>query len=95
MKQSKINTPKLRLDSEEAAILNSYEKGEWQSTKNLNHEKSKAKKIASDYLRKDKRINIRISTSDLMRIKQMAAHEGLPYQTLIASILHKYSSGNL
>ncbi len=84
-----------KLNAEEKDILNSYEKGEWKSVKNINQEKSKAKKAATDYLRKDMRINIRISSSDLMRIKQMAAYEGLPYQTLIASILHKYTSGNL
>ena len=46
------------------------------------------------YLQKDARINIRISSSDLKRIKQKAAYEGLPYQTLIASVLHKYSAGH-
>ncbi len=84
-----------KLNAEEKDILNSYEKGEWKSLKNINQEKSKAKKAATDYLRKDMRINIRISSSDLTRIKQMAAYEGLPYQTLISSILHKYTSGNL
>ena len=49
---------------------------------------------ATKYLQKDVRINIRISSSDLKRIKQRAAYKGLPYQTLIASILHKYSAGH-
>ncbi|OGT68271.1 MAG: hypothetical protein A3J38_02815 [Gammaproteobacteria bacterium RIFCSPHIGHO2_12_FULL_45_9] len=52
------------------------------------------KAAASHYLRKDKQINIRISSSDLLRLKEAAAEDGLPYQTLIASILHKYAVGH-
>ncbi|KJV61948.1 hypothetical protein [Rickettsia amblyommatis] len=48
---------------------------------------------AANYLKKDTRINIRIFSSDLMRIKQKAAYEGLPYQTLISSILYKSGHG--
>lgn len=83
------------LNDEEKALLASFEKGEWQSSQNLKKEKEQAQKAAKHYLRKDKRINIRMSSSDLNRIKQKAAYEGLPYQTLIASILHKYASGHL
>ncbi len=82
------------LDKEEQDILTSFERGEWKSLSNLTKEKALAKKAASNYLRKDIRINIRLSSSDLKRIKQKAAFEGLPYQTLIASILHKYASGH-
>ncbi|ACJ19319.1 hypothetical protein CbuK_2134 [Coxiella burnetii CbuK_Q154] len=46
-------------------------------------------------MQKDARINIRISSTDLEQIKQKAAYEGIPYQTLIASILHKYAAGHL
>jgi len=46
-------------------------------------------------LRKDVRINIRLSSNDILNIKQIAAYEGLPYQTLIASVLHKYAAGHL
>jgi len=63
------------------------------SAKDIHQEK--ALKAASNYIQKDVRINIHISSSDLKRIKQKAAYEGLPYQTLIASILHKYSTGHL
>ena len=82
------------LDQEEESLLNSFEGNEWQTVKNINREKERAIKAANNYLRKDTRINIRISSSDLKRIKQKAAFEGLPYQTLIASILHKYSAGH-
>lgn len=83
------------LDPEEELLLNSFESNEWQTVKNVNQEKERAVKAARNYLCKDTRINIRISSSDLKRIKQKAAFEGLPYQTLIASILHKYSAGHI
>ena len=54
-----------------------------------------AKRAAINYMKKEARINIRISVADLEQIKQKAAYEGLAYQTLTASILHKYASGYL
>ncbi len=86
---------RIRLDTEEKYLLETFEKGEWKTVKNLAKEKALAKKAASNYLRKDARINIRLLSSDLDRIKQLAAYEGMPYQTLISSILHKYASGHL
>lgn len=86
---------KLTLDTEEKELLDSYNKGEWKSVKNIKKEINTAKKIAKNTLRKDARINIRLSNPDLIKIKQKAAFEGIPYQTLIASILHKYASGHL
>jgi len=90
----KNNLPEILLDKEEELLLSSFENGEWQTVKNVQQEKERALEAASNYLKKDTRINIRISSSDLQRIKQKAAYEGLPYQTLIASILHKYSAGH-
>lgn len=75
-------------------LSDSFDKGEWKSVKNLKHEIETAKKAAKNTLRKDARINIRLSSNDLIRIKQKAAFEGIPYQTLIASILHKYAAGH-
>lgn len=83
------------LDHEEEDILSSFEKDEWKKTKNIKKEKAKAKKIAAQTTRKNVRINIRLSSADIFSIKQIAAYEGLPYQTLIASILHKYAAGHL
>lgn len=83
------------LDEEEKALLKSVERGEWKSVDNLEEEIAKAKKAAENFLGKDARVNIRISSSDLGRLKRIAAYEGLPYQTLIASVLHKYASGHL
>lgn len=83
------------LDYEESELLASFENDEWKTIKNVEKEKARARKIATKTLRKDVRINIRLSSCDISNIKQMAAYEGLPYQTLIASILHKYAAGHL
>lgn len=83
------------LDQEENELLTSFEKGEWKTIKNVRKEKARARKTAAKTLRKDVRINIRLSSSDILNIKQIAAYEGLPYQTLIASVLHKYAAGHL
>lgn len=84
-----------KIDPEDSELLSSFENDEWKSVKNLEEEKKYARKIATKSLRKDVRINIRLSSGDVSNIKQMAAYEGLPYQTLIASVLHKYASGHL
>lgn len=84
----------LKLDAEEQELSDSFDRGEWKTVTNLSHERAIAKKAAKNTLRKDARINIRLSSSDLIRIKQKAAFEGIPYQTLIASILHKYAAGH-
>jgi len=87
--------PVFKLDKEERSLSNSFDKGEWKSVSNLSHGKKKAQKASENYQRKDARINIRLSVFDLDKIKQKAVYEGLPYQTLIASILHKYAAGHL
>lgn len=81
--------------TDEEEILASVERGEWQPVPNSDKEVRRYSKYAEATLRKDKRINIRISERDLMRIQQKALEEGMPYQTLISSILHKYISGRL
>jgi predicted DNA binding CopG/RHH family protein len=60
--------------------------------KSWSHDKARqaAMESARHYLRKDARMNIRLSTVDLQMLKRRAAEEGLPYQSLITSILHKY-----
>jgi len=76
-------------------ILSSYESGEWKSVANLDDEIARYASSAAATLTKDKRINIRLSSRDLEDIQMRAAEEGMPYQTLIASIVHKYASGRL
>ena len=79
----------------EEDILTSFEKGEWHSVPNLKDEISRYAATAAATLTKDKRINIRLSSRDLEDVQTRAAEEGMPYQTLIASVLHKYVSGRL
>ncbi len=85
----------MKLDKEEKNIVKSYEKGEWHSAKNLNSRIKQHQEYAKNTLRKDKRINIRISSKDLEGIQRIALAEGLPYQTFLASVIHKYVSGRL
>ncbi len=82
-------------DNYEKELIESYENDEWQSVKNLKKKKTNYQEFAKHCLKKDKRINIRISEKDLEDIQKRAVSEGLPYQTLIASIIHKYNSGLL
>jgi len=83
------------LDEEEKDILDSYDRGEWESVKNPEREIKKLREHAKKTLQKDKRINIRMSSKDLEQVQIIAAREGIPYQTLISSIIHKYVSGYL
>jgi len=84
-----------KLDREERALLKSIEAGEGKSIPDFEREKERYRRYALAALRKDKRINIRISEQDLLLIQEKALDEGLPYQTLISSVLHKYISGRL
>lgn len=94
MKTKKFNPYNMKLDEEEQELLDSFERGEWKSVDNLEAAKAFAQEVAANTLRKDARVNIRISTTDLRRLKQRAAYKGLPYQTLIASVLHEYAAGH-
>ena len=86
---------KYKLDKEEKEILKSFERGEWKTIPNMEEEKKRYSSYARAALRKNKRINIRVPESDLKSIQEKAAQEGLPYQTLISSILHKFVTGRL
>ncbi len=86
---------KIKLDKEEQDLVDSFERGEWRSVPNLEREKKKSQKIAAATFRKDRRVNIRISSRDLIGMQKRALEEGIPYQTLISSVLHKYLSGTL
>ena len=86
---------KLKLDKEEKELLESYERGEWKSVKNLKEEIKKHREYARQTLKKDKRVNIRISSMVLEEIQTRAIEDGMPYQTLISSILHRFVTGRL
>lgn len=81
----------LKLNKEEKDILDSFEAGEWKTARGSKSLLNGAKTAAAEFLKKDARINIRMSSLDLDLIKQRAVQEGLPYQSLITSILHKYA----
>jgi predicted DNA binding CopG/RHH family protein len=80
------------IDGDEKELVEAYEAGEFKPAKNQNAEKRIAVAAAKRYTRKDARINIRLSSADLEMLKRRAVEEGLPYQSLIASVLHKYVS---
>ena len=79
----------------EDEIARSFEQGEWKPVKNLKKEMERYREAATETLLKNRRVNIRISAMDLEGLQARAAEEGLPYQTLMASVLHKYVSGRL
>ena len=85
----------MKLEEAEKAILDSVERGEWRSVKRSKRDRARYASYAAATFRKDRRLNIRISSKDLDAIQKRALEEGLPYQTLIASLLHKYASGRL
>jgi len=83
---------KNKLSKEEQDILNSYENDEWVSVANAT-DITNYRAIAKNTFKKNKRVNIRLSEFDLELLQEKALIEGLPYQTLMASILHKYVTG--
>lgn len=84
-----------KLDKYEKDILASYENDEWVPAKDSEDVKKRFAEYAKNTFKKNKRINIRISEKDLADLKVKSLEEGMPYQTLISSILHKYLSGKL
>lgn len=86
---------KYKLDKEERELLSSVEKGEWVSVKSMKAMIDKYAEYAKNTLKKDQRISIRISKQDLIGIQSKAVDEGIPYQTLVSSVVHKYVTGHL
>jgi len=84
-----------KLSREERDIDTSVERGNWKSVPGLKTEKTRYQRYARATFKKDRRVNIRISGKDLEALQKRALEEGIPYQTLIASLLHKYVSGRL
>ncbi len=83
------------VDLEEKELMESIERNEWQPVENLDQEKKHSMEAARNTLKKDKRINLRLSQKDYHQIQIKAIEEGIPYQTLISSIVHKYLNGSL
>ncbi len=82
-------------DKGEQELALSIERGEWKPVKNMAAEIKKYAEYAKNTLKKDQRISIRMSKQDFIGIQSKAIDEGILYQTLIASIVHKYINGKL
>lgn len=83
------------IDKEESHLMKSLEDDAWRPVKDLKKQKKLAIEAARNTLKKDKRINLRLSQKDYHQIQIKAVEEGIPYQTLISSIVHKYLNGSL
>lgn len=84
-----------KLDKEEREILEAFERGELKSIPHKAAELKRHKEYAAATFKKDSRINIRLARRDLDTLQKRALIEGIPYQTLIASVLHKFADGRL
>jgi predicted DNA binding CopG/RHH family protein len=88
-----MSMAKYTLDQEEQEILEAFESEKIQPLSDANEQMKQHREYAAATFKKDKRINIRLAGRDLTTIQQMAIREGIPYQTFIASILHKFADG--
>lgn len=84
-----------KLDHEEKEILEAFESGSLQRVENQAEEIKRHQAIAEATFKKDARINIRLSSRDLRALQARALQEGMPYQTLVSSVLHKFIDGQL
>ncbi len=83
------------LDQEEKEIIEAFEKGKLKRSRNVVHDIERHKAVADATFKKDTRINIRLSSRDLRSLQTRALSEGMPYQTLVSSVLHKFVDGQL
>ena len=84
-----------QLDPEEQEILDAYDRGLLEPIPDAEAHIQEAKVIARNTLNKTKRINLRLTERDYRLAHVRAIEEGLPYQTLLASVIHKYLTGRL
>jgi predicted DNA binding CopG/RHH family protein len=84
-----------KLDQEEREILEAFESGNVKRSKNAAQTQKRHREYAEAMFRKDARISVRLPSKDLRGLQKKALAEGIPYQTLVASILHKYVEGRL
>lgn len=85
----------VEMDAEEREILEAFERGETVPVPDMEDKITEYQEAARVFLRKEQRVNIRITNQDLFALKEMAFEDGIPYQTLMSSILHKYVTGRL
>ena len=94
-KMKKYHDFDYELDDYEKELSEALEKGEFKSVPNFEQEKRKLMEAARLTLAKTKNINIRISQGDLYTVKSKASEQGIPYQTLLSSLIHQYSRGRI
>ncbi|MEZ4513370.1 MAG: antitoxin [Chloroflexota bacterium] len=85
----------IQLDKEEQEMLDSFERGEWESVANEEEEIKRYQNYAAATFKKEARVDIHLSKKDLEALQKRALEEGIPYQMLMSSILHKFISGRL
>jgi len=85
----------MKLNKEEKAILDAYDKGKIKTSEPSKKEKEKIKSMAENTFRKNRRVTIRLYDHDLKGIKKKAMEKGMPYQTLISAMIHQYVEGDL
>ncbi len=85
----------IKLDHEETELLKSLEADEWKSVPNVEQEKKRYQNIARQTLNKNKRVNLRMTEKDFDSAQVQAIEAGIPYQTFLASIVHRYLTGQL
>ena len=83
------------LDPEEIALLKDFEEGTLKPVNKSETEQKKYQTYTNAHFTKTKNVNIRLAERDLLKLKAKALEEGIPYQTLMTSILHKYVGGKL
>lgn len=85
----------IKLDTDEQKIVASYGQGKWKSDKNLKKRMASLRDSARATMNKTKNINIRLSEYAVYKLKAAAVRQGLPYQTLASSVLHRYAAGEV
>ncbi len=86
---------KYKLDAEEQEILEAFERGSLKSEPNAEQEIREAREAARNTFNKNRRVNLRLTERDFLLAHIRALEEGLPYQTLLSSVIHKYLTGRL
>ena len=84
-----------RMDAEEQDILDRFERGELRLSPDAADEIAVARQAARNTFNKTRRVNLRVTERDFMLAHSRAREEGVPYQTLLSSVIHKYLSGRL
>jgi len=84
-----------KLNLEEKEIIEAFDNGKLKRSKNAAEEIKQHQDVAENMFKKDARINIRLSSRDLRLLQTRALREGMPYQTLVSSVLHKFVDGQL